>query len=87
MGLLNSVYELNARDHELWHYGVYGMDLLKAHITEAGFKINETGCTFLKPVSIGQIDRYWTPEMIQGLYKAGRYFPENCAKIYVVSVK
>lgn len=87
MGLLNSVYELNARDHELGHYRVYDMDLLKAHITEAGFKINETGGIFLKPVSNGQIDQYWTPEMIQGFYKAGKHFPENCAEIYVVCVK
>ncbi len=87
MGLLNSVNELNARDHELGHYRVYDMDLLKAHITEAGFKINETGGIFLKPVSNGQIDQYWTPEMIQGFYKAGKHFPENCAEIYAVCVK
>jgi 2-polyprenyl-3-methyl-5-hydroxy-6-metoxy-1,4-benzoquinol methylase len=87
MGLLKSVHELNSRDHELGHYRVYDMDMLKSHVTEAGFKIRETGGIFLKPVSNGQIEQHWTAEMIEGFYKAGKYFHENCAEIFIACVK
>tara|TARA_R110002012_G_scaffold321984_1_gene553081 strand:- start:23862 stop:24128 length:267 start_codon:yes stop_codon:yes gene_type:complete len=87
MGLLNSIYELNSRDHELGHYRVYDMDTLKSHVTEAGFKVKETGGIFLKPVSNEQIEQHWTKEMIEGFYKAGQHFQENCAEIFLVCVK
>ena len=87
MGMLTSEYELNSRDHELGHFRVYDMETLKAHMTEAGFKIQETGGIFLKPVSNGQIESNWTPEMIDGFYKAGKYFAEYCAEIFVVCTK
>jgi len=87
MGLLKSVYELNTRDHELGHYRVYDMDTLKSHVREAGFNIKETGGIFLKPVSNGQIEQHWTPEMIEGFYKAGKHFQENCAEIFIVCIK
>jgi hypothetical protein len=61
------------------------MDLLKTDLLNAGFKIKESGGIFLKPFSNGQIDASWTPEMIEGFYKAGKYFPENCAEIFVVA--
>jgi 2-polyprenyl-3-methyl-5-hydroxy-6-metoxy-1,4-benzoquinol methylase len=87
MGLLKSVYELNSRDHELGHYRVYDMDSLKSHVKEAGFNIKEVGGIFLKPVSNGQIEQHWTSEMIEGFYKAGKHFQENCAEIFVACVK
>lgn len=87
MGLLKSVSELNSRDHELGHYRVYDMDTLKSHIKEAGFNILETGGIFLKPVSNSQIEKHWTPEMIEGFYKAGKHFQENCAEIFIACTK
>lgn len=87
MGLLSSVYELNERDEELGHYRVYDLNILKSHLTEAGFNLVESGGVFLKPVSNGQIENSWSPEMIEGFYKAGRLFPEHCAEIFVVCSK
>lgn len=87
MGLLNNEYELNERDHELGHYRVYDMSLLKKHLQDAGFDVVETGGVFLKPLSNGQIEKNWTAEMIEGFYKAGKYFPESCAEIFVVCTK
>ena len=52
----------NARDHELGHYRVYDIDLLKSHLSEAGFKIKDSGGVFFKPVSNGQIEKNWNPE-------------------------
>lgn len=87
MGLLKSEYELNSRDHELGHYRVYDMDLLKKHIIKAGFKVIKTGGIFLKPLSNKQIQDTWTKKMIEGFYKMGTHFPENCAEIFVVCTK
>jgi len=87
MGLLKSVYELNARDHELGHYRVYDMDTLKIHVREAGFTVKDAGGIFLKPVSNAQIEQNWTQEMILGFYKAGKLFSENCAEIFLVCTK
>jgi trans-aconitate methyltransferase len=87
MGLLTSIYELNSRDHELGHYRVYDLDILKDHLTTVGFKVKETGGVFLKPLSNGQIEKNWGPEMINGFYKVGKYFQEYCAEIFVVCTK
>ena len=63
------------------------MDLLKSHLTSSGFKILDSGGIFLKPISNKQIEDTWTPEMIEGFYETGKYFPENCAEIFVVCTK
>lgn len=87
MGLLNDIHELNSRDHAVGHYRVYDMDLLKKHLMEAGFKIKDSGGIFLKPLSNDQIDTNWDDQMIEGFYKMGKYFPENCAEIYLVCTR
>jgi len=87
MGLLSSEYELNQRDHELGHFRVYDRETLVSHIEAAGFSIVESGGYFLKPVSNGQIEKNWTAEMIEGFYRAGKYFPDNCAEIFVVAAR
>jgi SAM-dependent methyltransferase len=87
MGLLDSVYTLNARDKELGHYRVYDLNILESHIKLAGFKVYDTGGIFLKPVSNKQIEENWSDEMIEGFYKAGKYFKENCAEIFIACTK
>jgi 2-polyprenyl-3-methyl-5-hydroxy-6-metoxy-1,4-benzoquinol methylase len=87
MGLLKNEYELNARDHELGHYRVYDMDLLKSDLIDAGFKIKESGGVFFKPLSNSQIEKNWSAEMIEGFYKLGNSFPEHCAEIFIVCTK
>jgi len=87
MGLLESIYSLNARDKELGHYRVYDLDKLEDDIKDAGFSIIKTGGIFLKPLSNKQIEDNWTDEMIEGFYKLGHVFTDNCAEIYIVCVK
>jgi 2-polyprenyl-3-methyl-5-hydroxy-6-metoxy-1,4-benzoquinol methylase len=87
MGLLGSIYELNSRDKEAGHYRVYDMNLLTKDITDAGFTVLDSGGIFLKPLSNGQIDEQWSPEMIEGFYKVGKLFPEYCAEIFIVCKK
>lgn len=87
MGMLESQYELNQRDHDLGHYRVYDAETLKNHLEEAGFHVKVSGGTFFKPLSNGQIEANWTDEMIEGFYKLGHAFPDHCAEIYVVCGK
>jgi 2-polyprenyl-3-methyl-5-hydroxy-6-metoxy-1,4-benzoquinol methylase len=85
MGLLESIYTLNDRDLQLGHERVYDMDLLKAHLTEAGFKINNETGVFLKFLANGQIDQWFSQEMIQAFYELGKDYPELCAEILVIA--
>lgn len=87
MGLLETVYTLNDRDRELGHYRVYDLDLLKLDIVKAGLRILDSGGIFLKPLSNKQIQDNWNEKMIEGFHKLGKYFPENCAEIFVACSK
>lgn len=84
MELLDSEYTLNERDHQLGHYRVYDLNLLKEHVRQAGFDVIYSGGYFLKPVSNAQIENNWTEEMVEGFYKLGQQFQENCAEIFLV---
>jgi 2-polyprenyl-3-methyl-5-hydroxy-6-metoxy-1,4-benzoquinol methylase len=87
MGILENVYTLNSRDEELGHYRVYDMEKLEDDISKAGFTIKDKGGIFLKPLSNRQIEDNWTDEMIDGFYKLGHFFKENCAEIFIVCSK
>ena len=87
MGILENEYKLNSRDIELGHYRVYDMEILEDHLKNSGFKVNLMGGYFLKPLSNGQIESNWSDEMIEGFYKIGKYFQNNCAEIYAVCTK
>lgn len=87
MGMLANEYELNSRDHELGHYRVYDMDVLSTQMLDAGFKVIDKGGVFLKPLSNAQIENTWTPEMIEGFYKVGKYFQDNCSDLFMICSK
>lgn len=84
MGLLKDEYQLNQRDRELGHYRVYDLPKLRADLEKASFTVEQMGGYFLKPLTNGQIDKYWDAAMIEGFYQAGKRFPEICAEIYAV---
>lgn len=85
MGLLESIYSLNERDLQLGHERVYDMDLLKAHLADAGFTISHETGVFLKFLANGQIEKWFSQEMIQAFYELGKDFPELCAEILVIA--
>ena len=87
MGLLETEFTLNSRDHEVGHYRVYDMQTLKEEVTNVGLKIGHEGGVFLKPLSNLQIEQNFNAEMIEGFYKLGKKFPLNCAEIFVVCHK
>jgi len=84
MGLLKNEYELNERDHHFGHYRVYDRELLEKEVISAGFTILHRGGYFLKPLSNNQIEDNWTQQMVDGFYRAGKYFPDHCAEIFLV---
>ncbi len=87
MGYLESIYQLNERDHELGHYRVYDFDSLEKDMVDAGFKIKDRIGVFFKPLSNKQIQDTWTKEMIEGFYQLGFSFPDNAAEIYITATK
>jgi SAM-dependent methyltransferase len=87
MGLLPDQYTLNQRDNELGHYRVYDLVTLKEHAETAGFTVVQSGGYFLKPISNGQIEQDWDESMIEGFFKVGKHFQNNCAEIYVICTK
>lgn len=87
MGLLTSEYQLNQRDLDLGHYRVYDLDSLRKDVSDAGFSIRHSGGYFLKPLSNGQIEQNWNQQMIDGFYKVGAHFQQNCAEIFAVCSK
>ena len=84
MGLLNSEYELNERDHQLGHYRVYDFDSLIKDSSKAGLKVNYRGGLFIKFLSNSQIQEFLSPEIIDSYFDLGDQFIENCAEIYIV---
>ena len=84
MGLLNSEYELNERDHELGHYRVYDFEALIKDCSKAELKVYSKGGLFLKFLSNTQIKEFLSIEIIDAFFELGDQFIENCAEIFVV---
>ncbi len=84
MGLLETPYQLNARDHQLGHQRVYDMDTFVLDLESAGLTVKSTGGVFLKPLSNKQIETNWDEKMIAGFYELGKDFPRHAAEIYAV---
>lgn len=85
MGLLESPDSLNALDQRLGHRRVYDPDLLHDHVSAAGWRVVHSGGVFLKPLSNGQIDRWFDERIMDGFAAAARHFPRHAAEIFVVA--
>jgi 2-polyprenyl-3-methyl-5-hydroxy-6-metoxy-1,4-benzoquinol methylase len=84
MGMMKHPGQLNERDIAVGHRRVYTPETFKADIEAAGLKISTTGGAFLKPLSNAQIQKSWTPPMIEGFFELGRDLPDLAAEIYAV---
>lgn len=87
MGLLNSTKQLNETDKLIGHRRVYDLETLKNDFVQADLKIIHCGGYWLKPVSNAQIERDWTPEMVDAFLKLGEKYPDIAAEIYIVATK
>jgi 2-polyprenyl-3-methyl-5-hydroxy-6-metoxy-1,4-benzoquinol methylase len=84
MGLLDAPDALNELDHRLGHRRVYDLPLLRAHAADAGWTVAATGGVFLKPVSNGQIEEWFTPAMCDAFAALAADFPEHSAEVFAV---
>ncbi len=86
LGLLSEPTELNEADLRIGHRRVYTRETLLADVRAAGLEPEVVGGVFLKPLSNAQIERDWTPELMDAFYEAGKLHPELCAELLVVAV-
>lgn len=85
MGLLPFEESLNEADHYHGHRRVYNPETFRRDFKLAGLHIEVFGGYWLKPVSNGQIERDWSPEMLQAFMALGERYPDIAGEIYVVA--
>lgn len=84
MGLLEQPHSFNDTDRSLGHRRVYYPEQLADDVAAAGLRLERMGGIFLKPLANKQIERDWTPEMIDAFYELGDEYPDIAAEIYAV---
>jgi 2-polyprenyl-3-methyl-5-hydroxy-6-metoxy-1,4-benzoquinol methylase len=85
MGLLPQEDAMSELDHRHGHQRVFNPESFRASFTQAGLEIEVFGGYWMKPVSNAQIDRDWTPAMLDAFMKLGERYPDTAAEIYVVA--
>jgi 2-polyprenyl-3-methyl-5-hydroxy-6-metoxy-1,4-benzoquinol methylase len=85
MGLLQSQHEFTDADRHHGHRRIYEPETLRADFVAAGLTVEAFGGYWLKPVSMAQIERDWTPEMLDAFMVLGERYPDIAAEIYVVA--
>jgi trans-aconitate methyltransferase len=85
MDLLPSENSLTPSDHRGGHRRVSTPAEFRSQFTEAGLRVDHSGGYWLKPVSNGQTDEWFTPEMIDAFMVLGERYPEIAAETYVIA--
>lgn len=85
MGLLDREDALNDMDRHHGHMRVYDPETFRQDFRHAGLKIEVFGGYWLKPLSNGQIERDWTPEMLEAFFELGERYPDIAGELYVVA--
>jgi 2-polyprenyl-3-methyl-5-hydroxy-6-metoxy-1,4-benzoquinol methylase len=84
MGMLERPDSLSERDHKFGHRRVYNADLLREHLTLAGWTAEQVTGVFLKPLSNAQMTAF-APELLDAFFEVGRALPDFCAELYAVA--
>lgn len=84
MGLLTREDQLNDMDHHHGHRRVYNPESFRQDFIRAGLNIEVFGGYWLKPVSNGQIEQNWTPQMLEAFMQLGERYPDISGEIYVI---
>lgn len=85
MGMLPEENALNELDLHHGHRRVYNPESFRSEFTKAGLKVDVFGGYWLKPLSNGQLEKDWTPEMIESFMRLGERYPDIAGEIYVVA--
>jgi len=85
MRLLSNEHALNDADVKHGHRRVYNPESFRYDFLQAGLEILFFGGYWLKPVSNSQIERDWTPEMLDAFMKLGERYPDIAGENYIVA--
>ncbi|MBS0200381.1 MAG: class I SAM-dependent methyltransferase [Proteobacteria bacterium] len=85
MGLLSSEDTLNEMDIHHGHRRVFDPESFRNVFYEASLKIDLFGGYWMKPVSNAQIERDWSPEMLEAFMQLGERYPDIAGEIYVLA--
>lgn len=85
MGMLPVENAMNDLDRHHGHRRVYDPEGFRADFRAAGLQIEVFGGYWLKPVSNGQIEANWTPELLDAYMALGERYPDIASEIYVVA--
>ena len=72
-------------DHHHGHKRVYNPETFRRDFQRAGLEVEAFGGYLLKPLSNGQIEETWTPEMVDAFMRLGERYPDIAAEIYVIA--
>jgi len=85
MGLLPAEDALNELDLHHGHRRVFNPESFRQCFVAAGLEVEVFGGYWLKPVSNGQIERDWTPAMLEAFMRLGERYPDIAGEIYVIA--
>jgi 2-polyprenyl-3-methyl-5-hydroxy-6-metoxy-1,4-benzoquinol methylase len=85
MGLLSNEKTLNEADIHHGHRRVFDAASFRECFRTAGFDVLVFGGYWLKPLSNGQIEASWTPEMLAAFMKLGECYPDIAGEIYIIA--
>ena len=85
MGLLSTEDALNEMDRHHGHRRVFNPESFRNAFRAAGLHVEIFGGYWLKPVSNGQIEAAWSPEMLDAFMALGERYPDIAGEIYVVA--
>jgi 2-polyprenyl-3-methyl-5-hydroxy-6-metoxy-1,4-benzoquinol methylase len=85
MGMLPQEDTLNDMDRHHGHRCVFNPESFRAVFTKAGLQVDIFGGYWLKPLSNGQIEEFWSPEMIEAFMQLGERYPDIAGEIYALA--
>lgn len=85
MGLIRDEFELSEADVHHGHRRVYTPETLRADVLAAGLRIEIFGGYWLKPLANSQLEKDWTPEMVEAFMALGERYPDIAGELYVVA--
>jgi 2-polyprenyl-3-methyl-5-hydroxy-6-metoxy-1,4-benzoquinol methylase len=85
MGMLPAENSLNELDRHHGHRRVFDPESFRSVFLAAGLQIEAFGGYWLKPVSNAQIEKSWTPQMLEAFMQLGERYPDIAGEIYLIA--
>ncbi len=85
LGMLKFEEELNETDIHHGHRRVYNPETFRRDFLQAGLKIEMFGGYWLKPLSNSQIERDWSPELLESFMVLGERYPDIAGELYIIA--